>query len=177
MSGTLDDLYLPWLYSQIGGRSVKVKDRSRTHWSLLKQLYSIEFVWIIPNDDNRAEDGKNLRYEFVDERGYYDVDPDWMGLGCSFLEMLVGLSRRLSFESDREPRYWFWHLLENLGLTGYTDHVRYNREEVDDIANTVIWRTYEKDGRGGLFPLSYTNQDQREVEIWYQLSAYLLQDG
>jgi hypothetical protein len=40
----------------------------------------------------------------------------------------------------------------------------------------VIWRTYDRRGHGGLFPLQRSNRDQRRVEIWYQLSEYLLQD-
>lgn len=177
MNGTLDDLYLPWLYSQVGGRDVRERNSSRTHWKLLRQLYTTEFVWIIPNDDNRAEDGKCLREEFAKEKEFDFVDPDWMNIGCSFLEMLVALSRRLSFEGEGTPRVWFWHLLENLGLTNCTDRRRYSSKEVDEALNDVIWRTYDYDGRGGLFPLRRATRDQRDIEIWYQLSAYLLQDG
>jgi len=62
MNEPLDDLYLTWLYSQIG--SIKLKQPSRTYWSLFRQLYTKEFVWIIPNDDNRIEDGRDLRFKF-----------------------------------------------------------------------------------------------------------------
>jgi hypothetical protein len=49
---------------------------------------------------------------------------------------------------------------------------------VDEILERVIGRTYRPDGRGGFFPLRYAEKDQREVELWYQLNAYveLLQD-
>lgn len=174
MSESLDNLYLPWLYQQVGGRSVKETDRSRTHWELLRQLYSTQFIWLIPNDDNRAEDGRLLRFEFVEDKGFYEVDPDWMGLGCSFLEMLVGLARRLSFEAEGSHRVWFWHLIENLGLTDHTDRRRWSHAEVEDKVNTVIWRTFSYDGHGGLFPLKQATRDQREVEIWYQMNSYLL---
>lgn len=175
MSEPLDELYFRWLYSQVG--SVKQKNPARTYWSLLKQLFTKEFVWIIPNDDNRLEDGRDLRYEFVDEQNLDDVEPEWLGLGCSMLEMLIALANRLSFEDDQPADAWFWKLIENLGLRGFTDRYPYDEEIVDEILDNVIWRTYEEDGRGGLFPLKHPNQDQRDVEIWYQLSAYLLENG
>ena len=174
MPPPLDELYFRWLYSQVG--SVEATNRSKTYWKLLKQLHIKEFVWIVPNDDNRAEDGRDLRLEFLDEEG---VTPssDWLRLGCSMFELLVGLSRRLSFQADGEPRGWFWHLMDNLGLRIYSDAKIVSTDRIDEILERVIWRTYESDGTGGLFPLKYPAKDQREVELWYQLSAYLLEDG
>jgi len=175
VSEPLDELYFRWLYSQVA--SVKQKNPSRTYWALLKQLFTKEFVWIIPNDDNRLEDGRDLREEFIEERQLHNVDPAWTELGCSMLEMLIALSRRLSFEDDQPADEWFWKLIENLGLRGFTDKHTYTAEIVDEILDDVIWRTYGEDGQGGLFPLKHPNQDQRDIEIWYQLSAYLLESG
>lgn len=136
-------------------------------------MYSKKFVWFIPNDDNRLEDGLDLRYEFVAERRIF-ADPEWMSLDCSFLELLIGLARRLAFEGEGHPHVWFWHLVDNLELTKCTDDRRYSRQRVETILDDVIWRTYEPTGRGGLFPLRYPHDDQREVELWYQMQAYLL---
>lgn len=140
-------------------------------------MYSTEFIWFIANDDNRAEDGRALRYEFLQERQPGDTPEvrEWFSLGCSFLEMLVGVARRLAFEAGDDPRMWFWQLLETLDLTQYNDASRYRRGHIGETIDRVIWRTYEPDGRGGLFPLDYAQEDQTEVEIWYQLSAWLLQ--
>lgn len=173
MSEPLDELYFKWLYSQVADSSIK--NPSRTYWRMLKQLYTKEFVWIIPNDDNRIQDGKDLRYEFVDEQELENVDAGWMQLGCSMLEMLVALSRRLSFETDREPRAWFWNLMENIGFDGFNDRSKFSPEVVDEILDQIIWRTYKYDGRGGLFPLEDPSEDQRDVELWYQFNAYILQ--
>ena len=174
MNEQLDELYIQWLYSQVA--SVRLRNPSRTYWRILRQLYVKEFIWIIPNDDNRVEDGRDLRYEFIEELGLRDIDEAWLRQGCSFLEMLIGLSRRLSFEDDGEPRTWFWKLMENLNLEQYNDNALIPEQEVDDILDTVIFRTYRRDGRGGLFPLRNARYDQRDVEIWYQLSAYLLEN-
>jgi hypothetical protein len=173
MDGPLDELYFRWLYSQVG--NPKLKNPSRTYWALLRQLYTKEFIWLIPNDDNRLEDGLDLRYEFVEKEGLHDVDQHWMGMGCSMLEMLIALSRRLSFEDDGPAEDWFWQLLENIGLRYCNDKSDFLPQDVDDILDEVIWRTYNPDGSGGLFPLMNANEDQREVELWYQLSAYLLE--
>lgn len=170
----LDEQYLSWLYARIG--SVRETRKSRTFWSLFRQLYTTEFVWLIPNDDNRVEDGRDLRYEFLEEVGLSDrVDPNWMGMGCSVLEMIMGLAKALAFEDDRTPRYWFWELMMNLGLSGYNDR-EYDERRVDEIISNLIWRTYEPDGTGGLFPLRHADVDQRHVEIWYQAQAYLIED-
>ena len=141
----------------------------------MKQLYVKEFVWLIPNDDNRAEDGKELRYEFINEQGIDEVDQAWLDLGCSVLEMMIALARRAAFESDDEVVDWFWRFIFNLGLNNHTDiaYTSATEREVDNVLDTVIFRTYDADGLGGLFPLTHPRQDQRKVELWYQLAAYL----
>lgn len=173
MAGTLDDAYLAWLYLQVGARSVRESDPSRTHWRLLRQMHETDFVWLVPNDDNRAADGLELRYEFMDEKAILP-DRAWLERPCSFLEMLIGLARRLAFEGEGQPHVWFWHLIDNLDLTRCNDDRRWSPRRVDEIINSVIWRTYAPSGRGGLFPLRYSHEDQRDVELWYQMNAYLV---
>jgi hypothetical protein len=178
VSGDLDELYFTWLYSQIG--DVKQRDPARTYWNLARLLYKKEFVWLVPNDDNRLEDGKDLRMIFLHDSGITPHDPNWMELGCSTLEMLIALSHRLSFETNRKVKGWFWRLMDNLELETCTDglhKMRWLDSDVEDIIDRLMWRNYEHDGSGGLFPLEHPHQDQREVEIWYQLNAYLLEHG
>lgn len=171
--GTLDDRYLTWLYSQVA--EIKTRRSSKTYWNLLRQLYCTEFAWFVPNDDNRAEDGRELRFEWAALEGV-DLPETWLHLGCSFLEMLIGLARRLDFQTEQPCEYWFWHLINNMGLLGYHDRSNFSAEDIDERTSAVIWRTYDADGNGGLFPLRSTSHDQRQVEIWYQLCEYLLQD-
>lgn len=173
MAEPLDELYLTWLYKQVA--SVKLKNPARTYWALLRQLYTKEYVWIIPNDDNRVEDGRDLRQEFLDQEQIHGEPLEWMELGCSMLEMLIGLSRRLSFEADGEVEMWFWELLRNWGVDQCTDKSNFRPEGVDEILERNIWRNYSGDGRGGLFPLREPHKDQRDVEIWYQMASYLLE--
>lgn len=177
MNEPLDEQYLRWLYSQVA--SVRLKNPARTYWSLLRHLYSKEYVWLVANDDNRVEDGRDLRSEFR-QTHEIQMDQSWMNMGCSMLEMLIGLSRRLNFELEHDGGvgYWFWHMMENLKLDQYSDAYYQNtftKEIVNDILDAVIWRTFDPDGRRGLFPLDHPREDQRDVEVWYQLSAYLLE--
>ena len=173
MKAPIDELYFTWLYNQVADS--RASSPSRTYWRLLRILYTKEFVWFVPNDDNRIEDGKDLRTEFVEEQRLENVDHGWMHLGCSFLELLIALSRRLAFEAEGEPADWFWHMLENIGLHIYNDREATPFQDIDEILDQVIWRTYRHNGVGGLFPLDGPCQDQRDVELWYQLSAYVLE--
>jgi hypothetical protein len=138
--------------------------------------YTIEFVWVVPNDDNRMEDGRGLRLDFANDMEIPYIDEDWLYMGCSFLEMLIALSRRLAFEGGGEARGWFFLMLENLRINvkdSEWDHRTGRR--IEEIVTRVVWRQYEYDGAGGLFPLDNPNRDQREVEIYYQMQAYLLE--
>lgn len=175
ISAYLDELYFEWLYRQVA--SVRIKNPKRTYWKLLKIFYEKEFVWIVPNDDNRIEDGKDLRFECLADNKLdpNDVDRDWLALDCSMFELLVGISRRLAFLTNAEPYEWFWEMIENLGLSKYNDSEDVPRSLVEDKLDRVIWRTYNFNGRGGLFPLKRPKQNQRDVEIWYQLNAYVLE--
>lgn len=171
--GTLDDKYLTWMYGQVADG--KHRRSSKTYWNLFRQMHATEFKYFVPHDGNRAEDGKDLRAEWA---GSANVDPDqdWLELGCSFLEMLVALSRRMWFQAEQTPEFWFWKLLENLDLLQFEDTHEWSPEEAQEIIDCVINRTYHRSGAGGLFPLRKTRKDQTRVELWYQMSEYLLQD-
>jgi hypothetical protein len=173
--GTLDERYLTWLHKMLEPDTQR--NPARSHWLLCAAMFRKEFTWFIPNDDNRGYDGLDLRYQFIDEEEGSDVDGMWQSQPCSFLEMVIALSQRMAFETALESDYWFWTIMDNLGLRAYVDD-RFGgtaENEVDYILNTVIQRTYHADGRGGLFPLAHPGHDQREVEIWYQMSQFLLE--
>lgn len=172
----LDEQYLTWLYGLTG--PVSLKNPSRTYWSLLRLLYTKEFAWFVPNDDNRVEDGIELRYKFRDECRIRSASEEWLCLPCSMLEMMIALSDRLSFMDGKEPADWFWELIENLGLTEYTDRSFFGSASVQDVESrldVLNERTYAYSGHGGLFPLDHPEEDQRDVEILYQAGAYLLE--
>lgn len=177
MDEHLDESYFHWLYTLIGSSS---RVPSRTHYALGRQLFRQEFVPHIPRDENRVNDGRDLRYEFVNEkmatREIEKVNASWMGMGCSFLEMLIALSRVFAFETETTTRGCFWHMMDNLNVSQFNDRYHaFGEGDIADAMERVINRTYAPDGSGGLFPLQNPKEDQRHVEIWYQLNAYLIE--
>jgi hypothetical protein len=157
--------YYEWLISHIhipNGKSYK---------DLFERMHNTEFHWTVPNDDNRIQDGLDLRVEFIDGRR--------LGLdlqGATLLEILVSLSRRVAFTAGGNPRQWAWRLLKNLRLHKKSDPLtEADLDRINDILDALIWRTYQPDGRGGFFPLAHPEEDQTKVEIWYQMNKYVIE--
>lgn len=168
----LEEAYFEWLAVQVV--NTRLRNPRETNWKLLEQLYRTEFFWRIRNDDNRVADGKELRMEFLNG----ELANGWETQGCSFLEMLIALSRRLTFQTEGvSVAEWFWHLMDNVGLR-ISD---WDYEElrmhgyVDQVLQTINNRTYKPNGQGGLFPLHVPVDDQTKVELWYQMNYYLLE--
>lgn len=169
----LDEAYFRYLYGTVASDKTRVK--SKTYWSLMRQLYTTQFSWFVSNDDNRVMDGLAIRDQWVAANGV--TDHEWSDQPCSFLEMLIALSDRAAFEDGGNRSEWFWHLLDNLGLSNIND-AAYDtlfEQEIGDALGRVISRSYRANGRGGLFPLRHAEEDQRRVELWYQLNAYLME--
>lgn len=175
MNEPLEELYFTWLYSQVS--NVKARGRHRTYWVLMRQLFTTEFLEFVPNDDNRLMDGLELRQEFLLDADIHEDHHDWMDIGCCVLEMLIALSRRIGFMTDTAPDAWFWHIMRNLGLDELSDAKEDFSDYVSQVLYRLIFREYEPNGSGGLFPLRVPKQDQREVEIWYQMCAYVLENN
>jgi len=161
--------YLNWLAPQIRDEH----DGSKTYSGLITLMFDKEFVWLVPNDDNRLGDGLGLRVEFC--YAHHIRQGSLARLGpCSFLEVLIGLSRRLAFDIGGEALGWAWTLVGNLELRGMSDPLsRRKIEKINNILDTCIWRTYTPDGSGGFFPLAWPEEDQRKVELWYQMAAWI----
>jgi hypothetical protein len=175
-----DDSYFYYLCSIVGGTD--------EYSMLLGELHKIEFYSLIPNDDNRGEDGKQLRETFMDEEGQQalsqsDFPQPEIGI-CSIFEMFIGLCYRLEWETaqsrfEKTPSEWFWILIDNLGLSGCYDvtfEQLESRNEIHIRVGSFLDRHYKSDGSGGLFPLKNPRKDQRRIEIWYQMSAYILEN-
>lgn len=166
----IEEVYFNWLYDKVA--SVAVPTPSLTFYTLMQALHTTEFVWTIQGDDNRAEDGIELRRKFF-RATFTEREEDWLHIPCSVFEMLIAFSDRCSFQTGRSERDWFWIFLEHLDLDQMSDA----RSSVTEIAYerlyNFVWRLYSPEGVGGLFPLRHPKKDQRKVEIWYQLFEYL----
>lgn len=160
-------------YYYLLDRAGVTDDDAENYSYLFTELYNREFVWIIEKDENRALDGMNLRDQYTDDTGGF-VDPD---MYCSMLEMMVALAIRCENDIMGEPdedrtNEWFWSMLTNLGLHRF-DNKNWDRKKVNKLLDRLISRQYDASGNGGLFPLTNPMSDQRDVEIWYQMSSWL----
>ena len=170
-----ENLYFNWLCAKV--TFVMRPTPSLTYDNLLRTLHNTEFVWLIAGDDNRAEDGLELRRDFILEAETPD-DPEWRRFpGCSVLEMLIAFSRRAEHMTGQKAQDWFWEFMTNLGLSEVNDGHTASHEDIGDILYDFVWRTYEYNGYGGLFPLDEPLRDQTNVEIWYQFCDYLADKG
>jgi hypothetical protein len=169
----IDEAYFRWLTSKVVNFEAPLTP-STSYWKLLSTLYNTEFVWFLPNDDNRVKDGQELRVFFLRETNF-EADQDWMSLGCSVLEMLIAFAYRAEFQTEIPPAEWFWKFIENLDLIRFNDISFDGTDDIANILETFIWRTYQPNGQGGLFPINHPSKDQRKVEIWYQFCEYLME--
>lgn len=177
MTSSLAEDYLRWLEPQT---RCEQHNPEKTYWDILGIMFEKEFVWLVPHDDNRIGDGLLLRREFCEARGLPSNALSFLLGGgpseeaCSFLEVLIGISRRLAFAAGGREPMWAWQLLTNLGLHKMPDPLRPRQQRrVDDILDACVFRTYASDGSGGFFPLSWPEEDQTKVEIWYQMAAFI----
>ena len=164
----ISNRYFEWIVDLVGN--------GESYRRLLLRLHQIEFIFLIPKDENRAKDGLDLRYRFALDSRMMDAE-DYLDEPCSVLEMMAALALRCE-ESVDDPLYgdrtsqWFWKMINNLGL-GYMTDDRFDIDEVDYVIDKFLHREYSPDGHGGLFVIKRNRRDLRKVEIWYQLCWYL----
>ena len=170
----INDEYFEWLCELIDSKRFS---RHTSYRKLLMHLHNIEFTWFIPRDDNRADDGIQLRRRFALVREDRSLQRYLQG-PCSVLEMMVALAIRCeetimddTLMGDRTGQ-WFWGMINNLGLGAMTDS-KFKIEFVDDVIARLLNREYEPNGKGGLFTVRNHDSDMRTVEIWCQLNWYL----
>ena len=164
--------YFEWL--------VDVSGLDWRHWSrLLKVLFESDFDSNVL-DDNRAVDGRDLLISCARELRDRSLRSYDFGENCSILELFVSLADKMAYEAEglvvgmQTLSDWFTEILNNLGLLVY-HNANWRKKSVQDIVYRFNSRRYDSDGFGGAFPLRAPQQDQREVELWYQMNAYLLE--
>ena len=171
--------YFEWLCS-----IVKIDRGAKTYKLLAEDLMDVEFVSLVPHDENRIMDAMMLRSEYVYKKFGKEVDED-AGIreeNCSIFEVLIGIARRMDFELS-DPEYFndrtdecFWELIDNLGLSIFSDDAYKKLDgafNVEVILRKFVNRDYAPNGEGGLFPIANPDRDQRDVEIFFQMQEYL----
>ena len=176
MDGYLDCSYHDYLFNMVDSPYVE------NHTVLLDILCRTDFRWSVPNDDNRALDGTEIRYNYQEEFSipYAEIE-ELLLLPCSVIEVICGLAIRMD-EIMRDPvephiNRWFWELIGNLGLLEFSDQSykkgAWSPLDVKKILDIFMDRTYDELGRGGLFPRICCDKNQKEVELFSQMNGYI----
>ena len=173
----LEKGYFEWLYDLVCNDGY-VKELN--YQELLFRLHQKDFVYILPRDENRFQDGVAMRYYYG-----YEVNAPREQITdvldnrpCSVLEMLIALSIRMEQEIMSDTDYgnrtwkWFWKMMTNMNLGGMTND-KFDGRYVDRVIERMLARKYEANGRGGLFTIANCKEDLRNVEIWTQMNWYL----
>lgn len=145
---------------------------------LLDLLHSMKFEWSIDMDANRASDGEYLRKKWLQREGIYEYLYEFDGEKASVLEVLVGIADRLEFQvgdvmkgdhtADR-----FWEILRNLDIEKY-DSGNFKPLNIKEKVRNWMYRKYKKDGFGSIFPVKNCEKDMRTLQIWDQMSVYIM---
>lgn len=165
--------YFEWMYRTVTDSRGSKRNSYR---KLLKQLDSIEFTWLLSDDENRAADGEEgLRWRYLYENNLVELDEPRGP--CSVLEMILALAYKCeeimddTSYGDRTVQ-WFWNMITNLGLGGMYDN-RYDSIYVKCAIQRFLDRDFEPDGHGSLFVINNCRYDLRDVEIWTSMLWYL----
>lgn len=178
----LKERYFQWLVSTVSND----EHPADSYKKLLRYLHSRSFVYILPMDGNRSEDGIDLRYRgFAYQRGidYREIAAELDIQDCSVLEMMVSLATRME-DIVSDPDYgdrtsvWFWKMIESIGLRDMTDAwIESNPEGAEAVMEVTVDaflnREYFPNGKGGLFTLEDCECDLRQMEIWNQMCRFL----
>lgn len=153
---------------------------------LARILFDTPFRVVNDRDTNREDDGLYLRIEYMDAS---PVDKDYSTLlksRANMLEVLGALATHMSFtRAGWTEAYWFWRLLCNGDVDWISDELLAMEPELELVVRSWLKRindrTYQRNGSGGLFPIrNFHNADelpdQRTVELWYQMSQWLISE-
>lgn len=110
----------------------------------------LDFVWYIPEDEDKAIQALRMRDEYC-----YETDmPSPRQAPPSFLEVFVSITDTLTAMLYQDRESFTKSILLNVGARSYSDDGRPPseiRKESLSIAERVMYRTYSRNGTGGLF--------------------------
>ena len=131
--------YFNWMYDMMcKGRFAK----EITYRQLFEFLHEVEFTYFVPHDENRAGDGRALRYKYCVTHNCEDLE-DCLDGPCSVLEMMVALAIRCEERIMSDPTkgdrtaQWFWGMMTSLGLSSMCDY-NYNEWLVNDVITRFL---------------------------------------
>lgn len=172
------EAYFSWLYTQLF--AVQDLKSPYSYTMTCRAMHNVIFQNLVPHDANRIAEAAELRNEFKRRIRPVALDlADIMAPDASVFEVLIALAKRADFMVALGVPTWFQIFMENLKLDGYNDlhFLQHTTAPVLRAIAVFNERRYKPNGRGGIFPLERPRQDQREVELWYQMGAYMTEKG
>lgn len=173
--------YFAWLCEIV---CVDGRYTDESYWVLAKRLWDTDFYWILDRDESRAKSVSILRYRYQCIGG-----TDIYKGPATVLEVLVTLAENINdildeLDDENRATMYFWEMIDNLGLSEFSDQFvdegpenrLISKDEIDKRLENWMDRRIEYDGTGGLFPLNRPKEDQADVEIWYQMNAYIIEN-
>lgn len=149
------------------------------HYSLFKALHNISYEYFNVMDENRYQDGIDLRYRFGSDTNipYYDITECIDICECSVLEMLVALILKIDNMITYDPKdslkaELFVDIAKSLGINEQIN-ANFNQEYVNQCIFNWLHGQYEVNGQGGIITVQYPRQDMRTVDHWTQVMWYV----
>lgn len=164
--------YRLWLNNKVQSPSRPLEPYSQ----IIAFLFRAPFEANYPGDDNRIGDIIQLRGRFGDKSKIGNVEYlELMQMEPTILELMISLALRMNEMSDNVdvPGY-FWDMMVSLGLNNMDD-TNFNFSDASKIIDTFTNRTYQKNGKGGLFWAKKLNDnyDAPHTDLWTQSQVYL----
>lgn len=151
------------------------------YFMLVSYLYSRDYYYILEIDENLAVDAWGYRDAFIMDNDLSPGEAPWNGTYSrsekftSVLEVLIVLADRCDYtmydwNNGHDVDRWFYILLDNLGLSRFTDDNWTNDSEIQIAQIIDIWldRIFDQSTAvGSPFPLKNPRAtDLRTVDFW-----------
>ena len=159
--------YYIWLLDKVNF------DKHQDMSKLLQYLHNKEYTWDIWTDEDRAEDGFALRRLFEKETDYLDYSP--LEKPCSVLEMLVAFADRIDkdvMDEEYGLPYWFWIMIENLGLIECTDEV-FEAKKVNSVLDNWLNGLTKNDFKSGIFTVKSGKKSEDSTDEWFRMQKWI----
>lgn len=168
---------------------------------LARLFFETDFRWKdgIVDDENRAKEAKDLREQYaiyilagddlttaISEDQWKDIEKlkkSILGPACVF-EVFVCLARNmddmLNMESESQVKKYFSILMENAGFDvkdeeDWDDDSEKTEKYWTFVLNRVLDRTYCHNGKGGLFPVESSDDNEYDAvqrSLWDQMNDW-----
>ena len=135
-------LYTPWLIQ---------RGCLENYTELASVWDELDFVWYIPEDEDKAVQALRMRDEYCYETSMPSA---------SFLGVFVSITDSLTAMLYQDREVFTKSILLNMGARSYSDDGRLPSEIHEgalEIAERVMYRTYGRNGSGGLFRIPGAN--------------------